>query len=395
MNMWVASVLAASLPLLASAFPSPNPPGYGGGEPFFYKGHDLSSLKILEDGGAVYVDTERDNITRPAEDILGDGGMNTVRLRLWVYPKAPYDGGYYESYGLNYTIPLAKRFHDKGYKIYLDYHFSDYWADPSKQATPEEWPTTLHPLASTLRDYVSSTLVDFHNAGVDLALVSLGNEIRHGMLWPLGEVDVDIQPASARVANFTNLATLWAAARNGVRDAVACGVQKPQVMIHIDDGWNLTLQETWFSSLTATGQVKTSDWDIFGFSFYPFYGTAATLANLKTSLIALAYKYNKPLHVVETDWPDICNGATAPELSEPSIPISVAGQIQWVHDIINVVKSVPRGLGRGVDYWEPTWLNNTGLGSACQDTILFSADWSKYPKVTGYSRDSVNMFKGV
>ena len=134
---------------------------------------------------------------------------------------------------------------------------------------------------------------------------------------------------------------------------------------------------------------------IFGFSFYPFYGTAATLANLKTSLTALAYKYNKPLHVVETDWPDICNGATAPELSEPSIPISVAGQIQWVHDIINVVKSVPRGLGRGVDYWEPTWLNNTGLGSACQDTILFSADWSKYPKVTGYSRDSVNMFKGV
>ncbi|KAK0904994.1 hypothetical protein LTR02_006694 [Friedmanniomyces endolithicus] len=318
--MWVASVITASLPLLASAFPFPNPPGYGGGEPFFFKGHDLSSLKILEDGGAVYVDTERGNVTRPAEDILGDGGMNTVRLRLWVYPKAPYDGGYYESYGLNYTIPLAKRFHDKGYKIYLDYHFSDYWADPSKQATPEEWPTTLHPLASTLRDYVSSSLLDFHNAGVDLALVSLGNEIRHGMLWPLGEVDVDIQPASARVANFTNLAMLWAAARNGVRDAVACGIQKPQVMIHIDDGWNLTLQETWFSSLTATGQVKTSDWDIFGFSFYPFYGTAATLANLKTSLTALAYKYNKPLHVVETDWPDICNGPSAPELSEQSIP---------------------------------------------------------------------------
>ncbi len=90
--MWVASVITASLPLLASAFPFPNPPGYGGGEPFFFKGHDLSSLKILEDGGAVYVDTERGNVTRPAEDILGDGGMNTVRLRLWVYPKAPYDG---------------------------------------------------------------------------------------------------------------------------------------------------------------------------------------------------------------------------------------------------------------------------------------------------------------
>lgn len=208
-------------------------------------------------------------------------------------------------------------------------------------------------------------------------------------------MDVDIEPASARVANFTNLGTLWAAARNGVRDAVYEGVKKPQVMIHIDDGWNLTLQETWFSSLTATGKVKPSDWDIFGFSFYPFYGTAATLANLGSTLNTLASKYNKPLHVVETDWPAICSGSDAPALSEPSIPISVAGQTEWVDDIVGVVKQVPNGLGQGVNYWEPAWLNNTGLGSACQDAILFSADWSQYPKVFGYSRGSVNMFKGV
>ena len=112
---------------LATALPN-LPPSYGGSQstPFFYKGFDLSSLKILEDGqgpgaGAIFKDTARDNATRPAEDILGDGGMNVVRLRLWVYPKAPYDGGYYESYGLNYTLPLAKRMFDKGYKIYLDY----------------------------------------------------------------------------------------------------------------------------------------------------------------------------------------------------------------------------------------------------------------------------------
>ncbi|KAK5133553.1 hypothetical protein LTR08_007592 [Meristemomyces frigidus] len=388
--MLFSSLIAAALPLLfASAAPSAS--SYGSNQPFFYKGFDLSSVKIEEDGGAVYKDTQRGNATRPVEDILGDGGMNTVRLRLWVDPKAPYDGGYYESYGLNYTLPLAKRFHAKGYKIYLDYHFSDYWADPSKQATPEEWPTTLQPLAATLRHYVSSTLKSFSDAGVDLAMVSLGNEIRHGMLWPLGEVDVDTNPSSL-VANFTNLATLWSAARNGVRDAVFAGHGHPQVMIHIDDGWNLTLQETWFGALVGTGKVHKSDWDIFGFSFYPFYGTAATLANLKTSLNTLASKYGKPLHVVETDWPAICTGADAPELSEPSIPASIPGQIEWVHDIISVVKQVPKGLGQGVNYWEPVWLNNTGLGSACEDAILFSADWSQYPKVVGYSRNSVNMF---
>ena len=278
--------------------------------------------------------------------------------------------------------------------------FSDYWADPNKQYPPVEWPTTLQPLASTLRHYVSDTLQSFSKAGVDISLASLGNEIRHGLLWPYGEVDVDIEPTSARVANFTNLATLWAAARKGVDDAVHAGIKKPQVMIHIDNGWNLTLQETWFSSLTATGKVKTKDWDIFGFSFYPFYGTAATLANLKTSLHAIANKYNKPIHVVETDWPAICYNDTssdtvAPSLSEPSIPASVPGQLEWVHDIVDIVKGVPRGLGQGVNYWEPAWLNNTGLGSACQDAILFDADWSQYPQVTGYSRDSVNMFKNI
>jgi arabinogalactan endo-1,4-beta-galactosidase len=140
----------------------------------------------------------------------------------------------------------------------------------------------------------------FTNAGIDLSIVSLGNEIRNGMLWPLGQVSVDVEPESARVQNFTNLAILYAAARDGVRDAVASGVYKPQVMIHIDNGWNLTLQERWFGALTATGKVKTSDWDIFGFSFYPFYGTAATFANLKNSLNTIAEKYNKPIHVVET-----------------------------------------------------------------------------------------------
>lgn len=91
----------------------------GHAEPFFYKGYDLSSLKIEEDGGAIYKDTLRGNITSPVEDILV--GMNTVRLRLWVHPKVPYDGGYYETYNLQYVMALAKRFYSQGYHIYLDY----------------------------------------------------------------------------------------------------------------------------------------------------------------------------------------------------------------------------------------------------------------------------------
>ncbi len=166
------------------------------------------------------------------------------------------------------------------------------------------------------------------------------------MLWPLGRAWPYIESESARIANFTNLATLWAAAREGVNDAVAAGVTKPQVMIHIDDGWDLQLQQNWFGALTGTGLVKRSDWDVFGFSFYPFYGTNATLSNLQNSLNTLAKEYGKPMQVVETDWPNQCSGPDAPALSEPSIPVSAAGQTEWVRRIVHVVKSVPGGLGK-------------------------------------------------
>ncbi|KAI9757599.1 MAG: hypothetical protein M4579_003412 [Chaenotheca gracillima] len=386
--------LAVCLPLIGNVLAAPalDAPSENLEErnrgPFFYKGHDLSSLKILEDSGSIYKDTARHNKTRAAEDILGDGGMNTVRLRIWVNPP---DG----SYDLSYTLGLAKRFAHKGFKIYLDFHFSDTWADPQHNLVPTAWPTEINALAHTLRSYVSSTLISFAHAGVDLSLVSLGNEIRHGMLWPLGQADPDIQPFDATVSNFTNLATLYASARRGVDDAVHKGVRKPQVMIHIDNGWNITLQERWFGALTGSGKVHPRDWDVFGFSFYPFYGTSATLDNLRNSLHTLANKYHKPIQVVETDWPELCNGtyAPAPELSEPSIPISARGQTEWVQDIFQVVRGIPFGLGQGVHYWEPAWLNSTGLGSACEDAILFDADFSKFPQTVGYSRSSVKMFR--
>ncbi|EPE31529.1 (Trans)glycosidase [Glarea lozoyensis ATCC 20868] len=377
--------LCAALPLVAAA-PSSNSNQDNFGS-YFYKGHDLSSLKTLEDTGSIFKDTARNNKTRPAEDILGDGGMNTVRLRIWVNPESGTNG-------LQYNLELAKRFQKKGYKLYLDFHFSDSWADPQKQPLPAGWPTTLKPLASTVRGYVKDTLVAFKKAGIKLDLVSLGNEIRHGMLWPLGYVDIDIQPDSALASNFSGLATLYKAARAGVDDAYRAGFSKTQVMIHVDNGWNVTLQQRWYGALVANG-VPTSAWDVIGVSFYPFYGTSATFDNLKNSLNTLARQYRKPLQVVETDYPAICNGQwnPIPESSEPSIPYSVDGQLIWVKKVIDIVKAVPYGLGRGVHYWEPAWLNNTSLGSDCNDAILFQPDYSGWPVTVGYSRKSVNMFK--
>ncbi|EFQ35706.1 glycosyl hydrolase family 53 [Colletotrichum graminicola] len=375
------TALAAAAPVTEGTISGP-----GDGTPFFYKGHDLSSLKLLEDSKNIFVDTARGNQERPADDILADGGMNAVRLRLWVDPP---DG----IYGLNYTISLAKRFQAKGQRVFLDFHFADSWADPQKQPAPAAWPTELGPLVGRLREYVRETLVAFKDAGVTLDIVSLGNEIRHGMLWPLGRVSVDVQPWPATVANFSNLATLYKAARAGVTDATCAGVPKPEVMLHLDNGWNLTLQERWYGALVDNG-VPPSAWDGFGFSFYPFYGTEATFENLGAVLRAMADKYGKPMQVVETDYPAVCDGRwnPIPESSEPGIPYSVAGQVEWMAEVLRIVREAPRGLGRGVWYWEPAWLNNTSLGSACNDAILFEADYSGWPRTVGYSRESVNVF---
>ncbi|GAB7364855.1 hypothetical protein MBLNU230_g5648t1 [Neophaeotheca triangularis] len=351
-------------------------------EPFFYAGHDLSSLLTVEEAGYVFRDSARNDTIRPAEDILGDGGMNTVRLRLWVDPVGG-DG----AHGLNYTLNLAKRLNDKGYKIYLNYHFSSTWADPGTQNIPNGWPTTLEPMLETLRDYVASTLQSFSDEGIDLAMVSLGNEIRFGMLWPFGRVDINIEPREERIANFTGFAQVYTAARNGVRDAVAAGVNEPLVMIHTDNGWNRTIQDRWFDALVGTGIVEEDDWDIFGFTIYPYYGTGATIAALDDSLTSIAQNYSKPIHVVETDWPVVCDNEGAPELSEPNIPQSVAGQLEWVGRIIDVLQGLPNRLGQGISYWEAAWATNPAVGSSCADAILFDVNGT-----TAYSRDSVDMF---
>lgn len=232
---------------------------------FFYKGFDLSSLQVLEQANTIYKDTARNNETRPAEDILGDNGMNTVRLRLWVNPVPG-------QYDLNYTLSLAQRLNAKGYKIYIVYHFSDSWADPGKQITPAAWPQNdLPALSTTLRNYVRDTLVAFHEGGVDPAIVSLGNEIRTGMLWPLGRVDALLEPREDRIAGYQGLATLWNSARLGVDDAIAAGLVRPQVMIHVDNGFDQPMLTNWFDAIFATGKVTRDQVDIVGVTNYPFY----------------------------------------------------------------------------------------------------------------------------
>ncbi|GMF29611.1 unnamed protein product [Phytophthora fragariaefolia] len=333
------------------------------------KGHDLSSVALMESSqGARWISTTGKTTT--IESILGDGGMNAVRLRLWTAG----------DYNLSYTLALAKRFSKAGYKIYLDMHFSDTWADPTKQATPSSFDaTSVTTLAASVRSYVSSTLKSFTAAGVTLDIVSLGNEITYGFMWPTGKISS---------GNYANFATLWKAARQGVSDAVAAGTTKPKVMIHIDNGWKYTTVSSFFKGLFATGTVTTSDVDVFGFSFYPFYNTAATISALTSSLTQVANTYKKPIYIAETDWPTECTTVTL----SASYPINAKGQRQWVIAIMDVLEALPNSLGAGIFYWEPAYLTVAGLGSSCESALLFSVNWANWPVTYATALSSVYMF---
>lgn len=197
--------------------------------------------------------------------------------------------------------------------------------------------------------YTLNLVTAFNNQGVPIDYIQVGNEITNGLLWPVGQISTQgFHPASE----------LLHSAVAGVRAASST----TKTVVHIDNGWNSATVSWFFNGIFVAGALAASDVDVFGFSFYPFYNTGATLSALKSSITSISNAFNKPILIAETDWPYACPSSVA--LSEPSIPKSAAGQVTWVKDIENVLSGLGSN-GLGVVYWEPGWIGNGGLGSAC------------------------------
>ncbi|KAG8169472.1 hypothetical protein KVR01_000217 [Diaporthe batatas] len=188
------------------------------------------------------------------------------------------------------------------------------------------------------------------------SIISIGNEIRTGLLWPLGGT-----------SSWYNIAALLHSAAWGIKDSSLS--PKPKIMIHLDNGWDAGTQTWWYKQVLGQGPLVASDFDMIGVSYYPFYNAQATLANLKSSLNQLASAYGKQIVVAETNWPASCpNPQYAFPSDASSIPKSEAGQATWLKSVGDVVRAVKGGVG--VYYWEPAWIGNAGLGSSCADNLL-------------------------
>jgi arabinogalactan endo-1,4-beta-galactosidase len=330
----------------------------------FIAGADLSLLAYFETNGIAYKDNGQ---AGDAIQILKNHGINCIRLRLFTSSAAQAQADPYDYINnLTYTVPLAVRVKNAGLQFMLDFHYSDTWADPGKQATPSAWAgLTFTQLVPQMRSYNSNAIAAFAAAGAMPDYVQIGNEITYGMLWTNGQLS---GMWSSTNASWIRLGQLMTAAVQGIQDAsTATGAQMPKIVVHIDRGgdWNTT--KAYFDNLNAQGVP----YDIIGESYYPFYhGPYTNAANCITNA---ALRYGKPIFIAETDFPYIFS------TNLWGIPATTNGQVQFLVTLAQIVKSAPNNLGAGIFWWGAEYqypnANQAGVGTRS----LFGSDANLLP----------------
>lgn len=256
--------------------------------------------------------------------VLKAAGVNAIRLRVWVKPE---DANGWS--GKDDVVNMAKRAAEAGMSVMIDFHYSDFFADPSRQNTPAEWAgLDLKGLSAKVAEHTKDVLTALKSAGVTPLWVQVGNETRPGMLWETGRLYNDKGEIAGGWSNY-------AALSNAGYDAVKSVFPAAKVIVHIDNAYQ---DNTWFfDKLKANG----GKFDMIGLSHYPMTNSqmtwkamnSAAILNIKT----LASKYGCKAMV--------CEVGVKASASE------IATSTQCLTDFMNSVKSL--SVCAGVFYWEP------------------------------------------
>ncbi len=283
----------------------------------FAKGADVTWLPQMEATGYQFYDT--DGSKKDVLQLLKDRGMNTVRLRVFVNPSDDPRSGHCSK---EETVALATRAQEMGFRIMINFHYSDSWADPGKQNKPAAWKDLpFDKLADAVYDHTFEVMTALQKAEIKTEWVQVGNEIPGGMLWPDGSTD-----------NWVQLGKLL----NKGYDAVKAVNKSIKVIVHLDEGDNIQKYRTFYDNATAQ-KVK---YDVIGLSYYPFWvkkDYTETIANLESNLKDLITRYNKEVMIVEVGGEDD----------------KIENTKALLEATIKAVKNVPNNKGLGVLYWEP------------------------------------------
>jgi beta-galactosidase len=272
-------------------------------------GADISFLPELEVKGMKFSDN---GVEKEVIQILKDHGFNYIRLRIFVDPQN--DSGYSPQKGfcdLAHTKEMAKRVKAAGMKFLLDFHYSDYWADPGKQFKPKAWQgQNFTQLKQSVYDFTKMVMQQLKDQGTTPEMVQVGNEINHGMIWPDGYIN-----------NLDSLSQLIYAGINAVKSISP----STSIMLHIALGGQNDEAHFFLDNMTERGVP----FDVIGLSYYPRWH--GTLDDLQYNLEDLSKHYNKDVIVVEYS--------------------------HKKQEVNQIAFDVPDGRGKGTCIWEPlsTW----------------------------------------
>ncbi len=282
----------------------------------FAKGADVSWLPQLEANGYKYYNDM--GVQQDCLQILKDHGIDSIRIRTWVNPSNDKWNGHCST---SETIALAKRAKNMGFKIMIDFHYSDSWADPGQQTKPAAWKNLdFNGLMKSTYDYTYDVMTQLKNNGIFPEWVQVGNETNDGMLWEEGR-------ASKNMKNFAWLV-------NCGYDAVKAVSSNTKVIVHISNGHDNNLFRWIFDGLKSNG----AKFDVIGMSLYPERNNYTTLASqCLANMKDMISRYGKEVMICEVgmsyDYSSECKA--------------------FITDMINKTRSIPDNKGLGVFYWEP------------------------------------------
>ena len=322
----------------------------------FIRGMDVSAVLSVENSGVRYYNFDGEE--QDVFETLAQAGVNYIRLRVWNDPYDEDGNGYGGGNNdLAAAIELGKRATQYGMKVSIDFHYSDFWADPKKQFAPKAWEDmTIDEKSDALYDYTKESLKELLDAGVNVTMVQVGNEINNGMS---GETEVP------------NVMQLLSSGSRAVREIAKEYDRDIQIVLHYTNIENNDEIDTAASNLEEYGV----DYDVFGLSYYPFWD--GDNENMQTVAKNLMDNYGKKVIIAETSYlyttEDGDGFGNSFDGSKDDLVEGYGATVQSQAAIIRDICAAANEAGvAGMFYWEGTWIP---VGSADQDN---SALWEKY-----------------
>lgn len=312
------------------------------------RGIDISSYTALKKAGVKYYDNEGKEAS--LLKVLSDNGVNYIRIRIWNDPYnekgETYGGG---SNDVKAGLEIAKEAAKYNIKVLLGFHYSDFWADPAVQLLPKAWEkdrNNQEKMCSNVYEFTKETLEQFKDAGADIGMVQVGNEISQGMMGIMHRTKANVwqeEEKSVLIDSYLN------AGARAVRECVPDAL----VAIHLD-----TLNLSIYKDAMNAWERDKVDYDVLGSSSYAFWAGKNMLGNVRKAGNYVASR-GKLFAVLETSWLNSQKDADGTvnmvnNTKDAVYKVGPQGRADMLSDLYDAILSNDNGLG--AFYWEGAWI---------------------------------------